>query len=148
MAYCLTAPSYYLNQCWLNIKKSCGIHVRALSLGDVTIKISKTRLITAFLKCHPEFPGSSELTWLLLTWIRSTNGVAVFVVTNPHRRQNRSYKFSISLDHLDHINSLGPDNVIWWHRFEATLVQVMVCCLMAPSHYLNQCWLIFNEFQW
>ena len=26
-----------------------------------------------------------------------------------------------------------------------TMVQVMACCLMAPSHYLNQCWLIITE---
>ena len=28
------------------------------------------------------------------------------------------------------------------------LVQVMACSLMAPSHYLNQCWLIINELLW
>ena len=28
-----------------------------------------------------------------------------------------------------------------WHRSESTLAQVMACCLTAPSHYLNQCWL-------
>ena len=26
----------------------------------------------------------------------------------------------------------------------SSLVQVMGCCLMAPSHYLNQCWIIVN----
>ena len=30
----------------------------------------------------------------------------------------------------------------------STLVQVMACCLKAPSHYLNQCWLIINGFLW
>ena len=29
---------------------------------------------------------------------------------------------------------------IWRHRSGSTLAQVMACCLMAPSHYLNQCW--------
>ena len=24
----------------------------------------------------------------------------------------------------------------------------MACCLMTPSHYLNQCWLIINLVQW
>ena len=24
----------------------------------------------------------------------------------------------------------------------------MVCCLMAPNHYLNQCWLIISEVLW
>ena len=26
---------------------------------------------------------------------------------------------------------------------KSTLVQVMACCLMAPSHYLSQCWPIY-----
>ena len=28
-----------------------------------------------------------------------------------------------------------------------TLAQVMACCLMAPNHYLYQCWLIISEVQ-
>ena len=34
------------------------------------------------------------------------------------------------------VNSLWPRDVIWWHRYESTL---------APSHYLNQCWLIISD---
>ena len=30
----------------------------------------------------------------------------------------------------------------------STLTQVMTCCLMAPSHYLNQCWLIIKGLMW
>ena len=29
---------------------------------------------------------------------------------------------------------------IWGHRTGSTLAQVRTCCLMAPSHYLNQYW--------
>ena len=43
------------------------------------------------------------------------------------------------------INSLWPNNAIWWHRSGSTLAQVMACCLTAPSHYLNQCWLIITK---
>ena len=39
-------------------------------------------------------------------------------------------------------NSLRPSDTIWRHRSMSTLAQIMVCCLTAPSHYLNQCWLI------
>ena len=42
------------------------------------------------------------------------------------------------------VNSLRPSGTIWWHRSGSTLAQVMSCCLMAPSHYLNQCWLIIS----
>ena len=36
------------------------------------------------------------------------------------------------------LNSLWPRATIWRHGSESTLVQVIVCCLTAPSHYLNQ----------
>ena len=36
------------------------------------------------------------------------------------------------------VNSLWPGDAIWWHRSASTLVQVMACCLTAPSHHLNQ----------
>ena len=38
------------------------------------------------------------------------------------------------------VNSLWPCHALWKHRFRSTLAQVMVCCLTAPSPYLNQCW--------
>ena len=33
-------------------------------------------------------------------------------------------------------------------RTGSTLAQVMACCLTAPSHYLNQCWLIISKVLW
>ena len=44
--------------------------------------------------------------------------------------------------------SLWPSDAIWGQRSGSTLAQVMACCLMAPSHYLNQCWLITNGALW
>ena len=46
------------------------------------------------------------------------------------------------------LNSLWPTDAIWRHRSEWILTPVMVCCLRAPSHHLNQCWLIFSKVQW
>ena len=46
------------------------------------------------------------------------------------------------------INSLWPSETIWWHKSGSTLAQVMAWCLTAPSHYLNQCWLIISKVQW
>ena len=40
------------------------------------------------------------------------------------------------------LNSLRTDDAIWRHGTRSPLAQVMACCLTAPSHYLNQCWLI------
>ena len=45
-------------------------------------------------------------------------------------------------------NSLGPSDAIWWCRSVSKLSQVMACCLTAPSHYLNQCWLIISKLHW
>ena len=40
------------------------------------------------------------------------------------------------------MNSLWANDAIGWYRYGSTLTQVMACCLMAPSRYLNQCWLL------
>ena len=45
-------------------------------------------------------------------------------------------------------NSLWLRDAIWRQRSGSTLAQVMACCLTAPSHYLNQCWLVISEVQW
>ena len=46
------------------------------------------------------------------------------------------------------INSLWPCDAIRWNRLWSALAQVMACCLMARSHYLNQCWVIISEVLW
>ena len=46
------------------------------------------------------------------------------------------------------LNSLWPSDTIWRQKSESTLAQVMACCLTAPSHYLNQCWLTITKVQW
>ena len=46
------------------------------------------------------------------------------------------------------INSLWPNDTIWRHRSGSTLAQIMAWCLTAPSHYLNQCWLIISKVLW
>ena len=46
------------------------------------------------------------------------------------------------------INLLWPSDAMWPWRSWPTLGQVMACCLTAPSHYLNQCWLTINEVLW
>ena len=45
-------------------------------------------------------------------------------------------------------NSLWLSDVIWQQGSRSTLAQVMACCLTAPSHYLNQCWLVITKVQW
>ena len=50
--------------------------------------------------------------------------------------------------HVDMINTLRPSDAIWRQWSWTTLAQVMACCLTAPSHYLNQCWLIIRGVLW
>ena len=47
-----------------------------------------------------------------------------------------------------YINSLRPSDATWRQWSWTTLAQVMACCLTAPSHYLNQCWLITRGVLW
>ena len=42
---------------------------------------------------------------------------------------------------VDALNLLWHSDVINWHRVRSALAQVMACCLISPSHYLDQCWL-------
>ena len=46
------------------------------------------------------------------------------------------------------VKSLGPSDTTWRQRSGSPLAQVMACCLKAPSHYLNQCWLIISKIEW
>ena len=46
------------------------------------------------------------------------------------------------------VNSLGPSDATWWQRSGSPSAQIMACCLMAPSHYLNQFWLIISKVEW
>ena len=45
-------------------------------------------------------------------------------------------------------DSVRPDDAIWWHRSGSTSAQAMAWCLVAPSHYLDQCWLVIIETLW
>ena len=58
------------------------------------------------------------------------------------------YKCKSQLKVCWYFNSLWQSDIIWRWGFWSILVQVMACCPMAPSHYLNQHWLIINEAVW
>ena len=61
---------------------------------------------------------------------------------------------------FSHIHSLNQLNVLLTHcgivtpyavnrlGSGSTMAQVMACRLTAPSHYLNQCWLLISKVQW
>ena len=60
-----------------------------------------------------------------------------------HFDEHNTFYFFIDMYWIDcstHCGLLMPYG--WRRRSGSTLAQVMVCCLMAPSHYLNQWWLL------
>ena len=67
-----------------------------------------------------------------------------------HYLEPNSYHISsctINIKHYTYMTELTHCD-LWQHRSRLTLAQVMAWCLMAPSHYLNQCLLIISEGLW
>ena len=62
--------------------------------------------------------------------------------TTARRDQNHS-SFGIwcVFYYIFYSKSFWPSDAIWWQRSGSKLALVMAFCLMAPSHYQNQCWL-------
>ena len=54
----------------------------------------------------------------------------------------------IAITPIRPVNWLGPNDAIWRQISGLPLAQIMACCLTAPSHYLNQCWLIICKVEW
>ena len=44
--------------------------------------------------------------------------------------------------------TLWSSDAMWRRRSGSTLARIMVCCLTALSHYLNQWWLLTSEVLW
>ena len=61
---------------------------------------------------------------------------------------NAVYTHTCTQSHIHRVSSSWPSDAIWRQRYGSTSVQVMACCLMAPTHYLNQCWLTMNKVLW
>ena len=66
-------------------------------------------------------------------------------VPGIHYTSGMEYSLIICTWHLmyffHYFISLRTTDAICWHRHWSTLAQVMACCLTAPSHNLNHCWL-------
>ena len=62
MAYCLTAPCHYLNQCWIIIREVPWHSSGCIIMEDLKKPINKTRLKIAILKWHSGLPGANEFS--------------------------------------------------------------------------------------
>ena len=104
--------------------------------------------------------GAHMRQWAPIVWILIVDGVYVmhYLICRAFNLMSCKHVEGISWNPVNltvriydgplYLNSLWPSDAIWWQISESTLAQVMACCLTAPSHYLNQCWLIISEVQW
>ena len=153
MACAWSAPSHYLNQCWnivnwilrnklqWNFNRNSNIFIQENALENVVCEMAS---ILSRPQCvNPSH--ESKVLWLLCwdskLWF-SPNQTIIFLfrIRNPLQY--------VSRETVWYVNSLWSREAIWQHGTMSILAQVMAWCLMAPSHYLNQCWLIISEVQW
>ena len=76
--------------------------------------------------------------------------IILFLCLLPYARyRDRKDRHNVSIYNVWlHFNSLWLSDAIWRQGSGSTLAQVMACCLTAPSHYLNQSWLIIIKVKW
>ena len=100
--------------------------------------------------------ASVAIIWWLPQWQRSTaKGCNWVDHTRPLRadditQQTEAQQNSV-YDFWDVLQS--PSNKVPFYRTQwgpcwSTWVQVVACCLIVMSHYLDQCWLTINAAQW
>ena len=80
--------------------------------------------------------------------IRVANAVELLLhysLALSHQYTTIIFNLHFKFDASQGINSLWPSDALWPHRTSSTLVQVMACCMKAPSHDLNQCWFVINR---
>ena len=69
-----------------------------------------------------------------VTWQKFSNLASDCLSAQPLANQGLCCKI--------HVNSLSSSDAIMRHIFHQTSAEIIACCLMVPSHCLNQCWLI------
>ena len=110
------------------------------------------QLCAAILSCHFFFkPSNHSIS------IKAVLQPRLLPVTCSHINEIRRYHAQlVRLSNIQYckgyailyyVMSLMLGNVTWRHTSGSTLIEVMACCLTAPCHYLNQCWLIAGGVQ-
>ena len=112
----------------------CEIALRGLPQNFTN---AKSKLVQVMAWCHQAASHYLSQCW---PWSLSPYGFArpQWVLSTKHALSHILFWF----------NSLGPSDAIWRWRSLSTLVRVTACGLAAPSHYLNQCWLIISKVLW
>ena len=146
---------------WLLLRNMYGfpIHMTLIDLHNCNPPSRLTKTCLSF--------EMRSVSWLLMTWRRDEPGhqgawyspgrpgilellrLWGEILTIASNFGEHIYTVAAELIQCDVeiFNSPWPDDSIWWHRTGSTLAQVMACCLLAPSHYLSQCWLLISKVQ-
>ena len=135
IAYKLELCLYWTNPSrWYNVQANKSTTHKAWNVGLTSIQQDWRRS-----------NNFSDLDWKMIykythTWHspQTTKPHSDIITQNIDSSNTQSHSFFASTDRII-LNSLRPSDAIWRHRSGSTLAQVMVCCLTAPSHYLNQC---------
>ena len=129
--YC-QATSHYLSQCWNS----------SMSPYDVT---------------RPQWVKAQWPEMIPWIFYQNTLNFKVHVMLFGYWHQDttwtnvdklRSFMMPYGITRPQWVNSSWPGDAIRRQGTRSTFAQVMVCCLMATSHYLNQCWLIIGQVPW
>ena len=117
----------------------CGLSIKGSHIGNYALnKTNKQNTewcdLLMFVSPWSCKTTLREFVWLIQHWIWS-------------REAKHAYNIFYFVQSTHPFNSLWSNDAIWRHRSVSTLAQVMACCLTAPSHYLNQCWLIISKIQ-
>ena len=130
MAWCRLATSHYLNQCGLISMTPHGI-TKPQWVNQLTILVLKLEY----------FGWTRLLQWQLMPWL----------LASPGHQQPWYWLYRIGQGHcppwgkISAAASTQRGKMIEMEThvhicFGSALVQVMACCLTAPSHYFSLCW--------
>ena len=138
MACCLTAPSHYLNQCWL-ITRGVLWHTSESSFAGIAQGIdSGYEFEKDILKNIFKSPRGQ---WVKLMVTKLTDVLHLHygpISATEHHKFQWCYTLNIYCQAHLKLNSLWPSDAIWQQETGSTLAQVMACCLTALNHYLKK----------
>ena len=143
-----SAPCHYLDQCWLTVDWT---HFSELNKFQWT-----WTQIARFMwptwgppgSCRPQVgPMNLAIRGIKIQFSRQKMNFKPFSTKSSHDDELiLSEYFAFCIKRF--IYSLWSRDAIWWHGSRSTWARGMACWLMAPSHYVNQCWLLISEVLW
>ena len=152
---------------WINagilLIGTLGTNFSEILIEILTFSFKKMYLKVSSVKWWPFCPGGDELMKLthgtITQWMPDA-WTLLFCLVSDVWKSKESFWYAvmhicndilakpIEWDTDSTLTHCGLSDAIWHQGSGSTLAQVMACCLMAPSHHLNQCWLIINKVQW